>query len=107
MNYSGIVRARCHRCIADKPDRTAIGALAGLKAFQLSTREERGLASGCLANGCHLESRAYQERFRPIAAVRQSPLMLRRGPSFLTSAAPAKLLFAPFAWQYPALRIRS
>jgi hypothetical protein len=42
MNYSGIVRARCHRCIADKPDRTAIGALAGLKAFQLSTREERG-----------------------------------------------------------------
>ena len=46
-------------------------------------------------------------RERPFAAVRQSPLMLRCGPSFRTSAAPAKLLFAPVAWQYPTLRIRS
>ena len=44
---------------ADKPDRTAVGALAGLKALQLSTREECGLVSGCLVNGGHLESRAY------------------------------------------------
>ena len=42
------------------------------------------MASGCLANGCHLESRAYQERFRPIADLHYGFLMLQCSPSLQT-----------------------
>ena len=49
----------------NKPDRTAVGALAGVTTFQLSPRVKCGFAPACWANASHLTNGARHGQLRP------------------------------------------